>query len=449
MICPPQPRCPSPGTGDFGHGRRGPYDAAAHPQQREQGAASVRRILPILILLIGAGGLAALVNSKPQREALQAEEKAWVIGVMTVEPATATPQLGLYGRVRSPRTANMSAAVTADVRSVDVLEGQYVSSGETMVVLDDREAELLRAQRAAEVADISAQIDNERQRNQNDIKALEHEEMLLALNQREVKRAEKLAKRKVGSEAQIDQMRQAEERQAMAVDQRRFSINEHASRRAQLDARLARAKSLLRRAELDLDRTRVKAPFAGRVSRVSVSPGDRVRGGDEILTVYNTAEIEIRAQIPTRQVPLVRDALAQGNALEANALVDGRRLRARLDRFTAQVERGGGGADAYFRVIEGGKDLPLGRTVELIVDLPEVHGSIALPYEAVYGTNRIYRLDGDRMRTLDVDRVGERRSTDGSAQVLVRSPELQSGDRIVVTQLPNAMDGLRVRVAEP
>ncbi|NCF28990.1 MAG: HlyD family efflux transporter periplasmic adaptor subunit [Gammaproteobacteria bacterium] len=409
----------------------------------------MRRILPILILLIGAGGLAALVNSKPQREALQAEEKAWVIGVMTVEPATATPQLGLYGRVRSPRTANMSAAVTADVRSVDVLEGQYVSSGETMVVLDDREAELLRAQRAAEVADISAQIDNERQRNQNDIKALEHEEMLLALNQREVKRAEKLAKRKVGSEAQIDQMRQAEERQAMAVDQRRFSINEHASRRAQLDARLARAKSLLRRAELDLDRTRVKAPFAGRVSRVSVSPGDRVRGGDEILTVYNTAEIEIRAQIPTRQVPLVRDALAQGNALEANALVDGRRLRARLDRFTAQVERGGGGADAYFRVIEGGKDLPLGRTVELIVDLPEVHGSIALPYEAVYGTNRIYRLDGDRMRTLDVDRVGERRSTDGSAQVLVRSPELQSGDRIVVTQLPNAMDGLRVRVAEP
>ena len=163
----------------------------------------------------------------------------------------------------------------------------------------------------------------------------------------------------------------------------------------------------------------------------------------------NTAEIEIRAQIPTRQVPLVRDALAQGNALEANALVDGRRLRARLDRFTAQVERGGGGADAYFRVIEGGKDLPLGRTVELIVDLPEVHGSIALPYEAVYGTNRIYRLDGDRMRPLDVDRVGERRSTDGSAQVLVRSPELQSGERIVVTQLPNAMDGLRVRVAEP
>jgi RND family efflux transporter MFP subunit len=252
----------------------------------------------------------------------------------------------------------------------------------------------------------------------------------------------------VGSESQIDQMRQAEERQALAVDQRRFSINEHASRNAQLEARLERAKSLLLRAQLDLNRTRVMAPFAGRVSRVSVSPGDRVRIGDEIVTVYNTSEIEIRAQIPTRHVPHVRDALTAGKTLEAKALVDGRAVHARLDRFTAEVERGGGGADAYFRIVEGGRDLPLGRTVELVVNLPDVHDSVALPYEAVYGSNRIYRFDGERMRTLEVERVGEQHDLNGSTRVLVRSLELQAGDQIVVTQLPNAMEGLRVKMAE-
>jgi hypothetical protein len=86
--------------------------------------------------------------------------------------------------------------------------------------------------------------------------------------------------------------------------------------------------------------------------------------------------------------------------------------------------------------------------VELSVNLPVVHDSVALPYEAVYGTDRIYRLEGERMRTLQVERVGEQRSLDGSTRVLVRSPELQPGDKIVITQLPNAMDGLRVRVAE-
>ena len=408
----------------------------------------MRRLLPVLIIAVGVGGLVALVSSKPQREPLEAREKAWMVDVLPIEPGVVTPQLTLYGRVQSPRTANMSAAVTADVRSVDVLEGQYVDEGETMVLLDDREAELLRAQRAAEVAEIRAQVDNERQRHANDRKALEREEVLLELNRREVERAESLARRKMGSESQIDQVRQAEERQALAVDQRRFSINEHESRLAQLEARLSRARSLLSLAELDLERTRIKAPFAGRVSRVSVSPGDRVRAGDEIVTVYNISEIEIRAQIPTRQLPAVRDALAEGRTLEATATVDGRGLRAILDRFTAEVERGGGGADAYFRVVEGGSDLPLGRTVELVVDLPAIEGGVALPYEAIYGTDRIYRLDNDRMRGVRVERIGEQRGPQGEIRVLVRSAELTANDRIIVTQLPNAMDGLRVKIAQ-
>ena len=407
----------------------------------------VRRFLPLIILLIGAGGLVALVNSKPQREPIGGRERAWIVETVTAEPGTVTPQLGLYGRVRSPRTANMSAAVSADVETVEVLEGQYVERGQIMVVLDSREAELTRAQHAAEVADIRAQIENERQRHENDRRALEHEDMLLELTRREVKRARELARNKVGSESQIDQMRQAEERQALALEQRRFSINEHASRQAQLEARLARAESLLHRADLDLARTRIQAPFAGRVSKVSVSPGDRVRVGDEILTVYNISEIEIRAQIPTRHVPQVRDALAAGETLTATARVDGRTVHARLDRFTAEIERGGGGADAYFRIDEGGEDLALGRTVELVVDLPQVGDSVALPYEAVYGTDRIYRLDGERMQSLRIVRVGEQRGADGGARVLVRGADLQPGDRIVVTQLPNAMDGLRVKVA--
>ena len=50
-----------------------------------------------------------LVNNKPQRVALNAGEKAWMIDALIIEPATVTPQLSLYGRMRSPRTANVPA----------------------------------------------------------------------------------------------------------------------------------------------------------------------------------------------------------------------------------------------------------------------------------------------------------------------------------------------------
>ena len=44
--------------------------------------------------------------------------------------------------------------------------------------------------------------------------------------------------------------------------------------------------------------------------------------------------------------------------------------------------------------------------------------------------------------------MGELRE-DGRAQLLVRSDALREGDRVIVTHLPNAIDGLRVKTAEP
>jgi hypothetical protein len=62
--------------------------------------------------------------------------------------------------------------------------------------------------------------------------------------------------------------------------------------------------------------------------------------------------------------------------------------------------------------------------------------------------DRIYRLDEGRMTALDVERIGEYRGPDGSVQVLVRSAALRAGDQIVTTQLPNAVNGLKVEVME-
>jgi hypothetical protein len=73
---------------------------------------------------------------------------------------------------------------------------------------------------------------------------------------------------------------------------------------------------------------------------------------------------------------------------------------------------------------------------------------VPLPFEALYGLKRVYRLDGGRLVTVDVERVGELRLPDGSVQVLVRSPDLHPGDQVVTTQLPNAVNGLRVKLAE-
>ncbi len=407
-----------------------------------------RFLIPVVILAAGVGGAVAVVKSKPPVQPIAIEEKAWLIETVSIARAAHHPTLVLFGRVETPRTAKLTAALTADVVSVHVREGERVKTGQLLISLDQREAELLVRQRIAEEAEIRALVDIENQQHQNNQESLGRELKVLSLSRRAVKRAEDLANTNVGSKSQLDTARQEQEQRSMAVDARRTAIQGHASRIAQLEARLAKAQALRDRAQLDVDRASVAAPFDGPVSVVSVSAGDRVRPGVELLSLFDSNALELRAQIPTRHVATIRAALESGRDVVAQAEVDGRTVQARLNRLGARVARGSGGVDALFGVTEGSDDLPLGLTVELNVKLTAEENTIALPPPALYGGGHVYRVNGERIERVSVDRVGEKRDSSGNF-VLVRTDELQPGDAIVATQLPNAVDGLKVTVTTP
>ena len=407
----------------------------------------LRVVLPVAILGAGVAGTVALVESKPEREPIEAEERVWTVAAAAVEPGTVTPRIVLFARADSPRITRPSAAVTADVVAVDVLEGQRVKPGDRLIVLDDREIRLVLAQRDAEMAGFEADLKQEALRRRRDLSALEHEKALLALARQEVARAKDVAERGVGSKASVDEVRREEEHQLLAVEQRELAIREHESRRKQIEAKLARARAQRSRAMLDLERTRVYPPFEGRITEVRVSPGDRVRPGDRLFAMYDTGTVELRAQIPLPRLPVVRAALERGETLNARAVVDGREVRAVLHRLSALVDPGAGGADGLFRVTEGASWLQLGRTVELALDLPPIHDAVTVPPDALYGTDRVFVLDGDRMKGIRVERFGETRDDRGARRLILRSPRLEASDRLIVTRLPNATDGLKVREA--
>jgi membrane fusion protein, multidrug efflux system len=58
----------------------------------------------------------------------------------------------------------------------------------------------------------------------------------------------------------------------------------------------------LRKAQLDLSRTRISAPFAGRVASLKVVPGQWVRAGDELMTVVALDPIRVEVQVLESEV---------------------------------------------------------------------------------------------------------------------------------------------------
>ncbi|MBV0932617.1 efflux RND transporter periplasmic adaptor subunit [Marinobacterium weihaiense] len=406
--------------------------------------------LPLLILALAALVTLALIKTRSAPQAQDAAIKRWNVTRQTLAPVTAAPELELYGQFEAPQLTRLSSALNADVIAILVQEGETVIAGAPLLQLDRREAALLQRQRQAERDAIDARIDAEHNRHRSDQRSLALELEVLALNQERVARAERLQARSLLSQEQLDNTRLTTRQQALAIRARRQAIADHPHRLAQLQAERDRIQALLEQAELDLSRTALTAPFNARIVSIDTAVGNRTRLGDPLLTLYDVDRLQLRAQIPAALLPVVRQALhAAGQPLKADATLDGQPLTLQLQRLSARINPGQAGMDALF-ALSGDTTPPTpGRTLSLRLQLPPQPGLFALPPDALYGQDRVYRLaDDDRLEAVEVQLVGQRYLADGREQVLLQGPSLQPGDRIITTQLPNAIGGLPVNVVD-
>jgi RND family efflux transporter MFP subunit len=409
----------------------------------------IKVLTPLAILAVAVIVATILVKTRPEAKPIEVREKAWLVGAESVAPAAWAPTLTLYGRIESLWSSELTAALAAEVIEIPVIEGQVVARGELLVRLDERDARLLLQQREAELREVAARIESEKTRYQADLDSLPRQRELLELARAEVIRLQDLAKRQVGSASDLDRARQSLHTQAIALDAREQSVAEHPARLAQLEASLERAQALRDQALLDLERARVTAPFNGRVAKVLVSPGRRVRVGDPLLTVYDTDALVVRAQVPNRHLPTVRRAQAAGEALRVEGEIDRVPVTASLLGLAGEIDAATGGVEALFRIENPGDTLQQGRFVRLDLRLPPQEQLVAVPHEALYGGDLVYLIDADsRMRPVVVERVGETRTDTGETRILIRGAGLEPGDLLITTQIPNAVDGLLVRVPE-
>jgi hypothetical protein len=140
----------------------------------------------------------------------------------------------------------------------------------------------------------------------------------------------------------------------------------------------------------------------------------------------------------------MQGALNQGQRLDAHAELSGHSIRLRLDRLAGEADPSG--IDGFFRVIGGADRLRLGNLLKLNLQRPVQADLVPIPFQSIYGNNRIYLLRQERMHGIEVETVGQYLPADAAPALLIRSPEIRAGDRIIRTHLPHAVSGLKVRV---
>ena len=408
----------------------------------------LKHIPPVARVILGTVlAIILLATFKPSAPTRDIVDNHARVRFVLADPQDHSPQIQLFGRVQSPRAAGLTAVVTANVDSIPVRAGNRVKEGELLIQLDDTEAALARDRAKATRDEAAAQLETTRLRYQSDKKNLTLEKRLAQLSADNLERIQSLRERKLVAQTQLDEAEQAQARADLSLSQRQLSVSDFRNELARMEARLASAEAQLEQAKIDLARTTVNAPFDGTITQVSVAPGERVRPGEPLIDLFADTELEVRAQIPDRYLPAVRQGLIAGD-LAASTQLEGHTLPLKLKRLAGDAADARGGIDGLFAFshdsVKGAPTAALGRPLTITLTLPAQPQLLALPATALHGLNRLYRIDAeDHLQRVDAHIVGEAIDGDQSL-LLLRADSLTGGERIMTTQLPQAIVGLPV-----
>ena len=368
-------------------------------------------------------------------------EKAWPVAVMPAMPERRSPSFTAYGRVESSRVAELATDLVAEVAEVRVREGDWVEAGDLLVGLADAETSLLVAEREADLAEQRARLASIRSERDMLTRTLDQARSMHRIARDKLARHQELLDKRLISRSLLDEVVAQANQASIELENHERRLTDLPHRIAAQEALVAKSEALLARARLDLEKTRVRAPFSGPVLAVHVAPGDRTSLGVQLVDLADAGAFEVRVQVPDAYEPRFQRHLELGHGVSAS-LPNGRELP--LSRLARQVRPGQSGLDAFFALAAGGTMPPLGRVVDLRIRLPEEADVVALPIASLYENDRVYAVEDSRLRAIDVERVGELHTPEGEYRVLVRSPELYQGRQVITTQLPKAVSGLLV-----
>lgn len=246
----------------------------------------------IISALLILGGL-ALYQGHGQDEPTDAHaeaERPLQVATVAVEIKPMPVVLEAVGTLEAGQSAQLTAQVSGVLEAILFREGETVRTGDPLFRIDARAFTLARVQAEAALSGASAARDEA---------------------ERQLKRLAPLFKAGYVSEQEF-----ATARVTLATQR----------------ARLDQAAAALADATLRLDYATVHAPFAGRVGRALVKPGNLITAtSTALVTIQATSPLEVVFGIPARDAQRVREAFRAGT-LEVLVQAEGKTRHAEAGR---------------------------------------------------------------------------------------------------------------------
>lgn len=354
---------------------------------------------------------------------------------VTLAPATMTSVAQTVDATGSVAAFDMlpilAQATGLQIQQVLVEEGQSVTAGQVLAVLDNAVLTAQRNQAQADVASTQAIV---RQKQAT----LGQERATLAQAESNLRRYQDLARSGAVSQQNLDSYVTAAKTAREAIGVAQATIT---SAQADVQSKIAEVQRL----ETQIAQTVVRAPANGVIAEKVARVGN-VTATEKLFSLIRDGSLELQAKVPETELPQVKiGAIAritsdadkrirlQGRVREISPLVDpqSRQATVKIDLPTSALLRSGMFLKAAVTV----------QTAQALT----IPASAVLPQPD--GRSLVYVLEGtDSVRAKPVV-VGTRQdSTDPTKARIAIKSGLNAGDRVVVAGAGYVKDGERVTV---
>ncbi len=293
----------------------------------------------------------------------------------------------------------------------------------------------------------------------------EQDEVLIEIDNRDYVAAEQIAQAAL-TQAQFALVEeQARVEQAKRDWQRlgKGKATELVLRKPQLaaaQANVTSARAKLAQAKLDLERTKIRAPYAGRLLSKQVDIGQFVGAGASLANIYAIDYVEVRLPLNQQQQALIDlpERYRQQQAPEQGPSVT---IRAQLGRETyawqGEIERTEGALDSNSRQLyaiariddpygvqnQDKPPLKIGQFVDADIQGQTLQDVVVIPRDAVYQGNQVIVYDQGVLQRKVVQVIW------ATNDAFVIDGGLSAGEQLVTTPLGNIVSGTRAKLATP
>jgi multidrug resistance efflux pump len=448
----------------------------------------------VVLAVLGAAGYGAyrLVKTGPKAKRKPPERTADLVGIESVEAVDKVVVVHAMGAVEAAREMDLQARVSGEIvdLSPECIPGGRFAQGAPVAKIDDADYRLAVEQQTVEIRRLTATVAQRQSEAAERQSAIAQSQSAIDEAQSQIVQSDAALEIERGQQAvakqeyallgktvkeedralvlRVPQLRSAEATCAAARAALRSAQAKKASAEAMAEAAKAIAEAAeaskaaadvaLKKANLDLSRTVIKAPFNAIVASRSVEKGSQVAPATRLARLVGTDEYWVGASVPVDRLKWIRIPRKKGETgsgvrvYNEAAWGKGAFREGEVLRLASGLETEGRMARLLVRVPDplalkdenaGEPTLLLGSYVRLEIDGIEVENVIPVTRGHVREGDRVWVMTPEN--TLDIRRVIIRFR--GREEILVASG-LREGEKLVVTDLAAPVQGMPLQTEE-